>query len=120
MPWRSPRTLPPLWTTPTHPTPAPTRVRVSIPPNVDAAIRKALEKLPADRFTSAQGFSKALSDSGFRHREVLRVDGMLGRPGGLGRLVSKSKVFRGRCEDVARPSALRVLCLALKLGGLGG
>ena len=65
------------------------------PPNVDAAIRKALEKLPADRFTSAQGFSKALSDSGFRHREVLRVAGMLGRPGGLGRLVSRSKVFRG-------------------------
>lgn len=37
--------------------------------NVDAAIRKALEKLPADRFTSAQGFANALSDIGFRHGE---------------------------------------------------
>ena len=53
----------------TDPTPAPTRVRVSIPPNVDAAIRKALEKLPADRFASAQEFAKALADSGFRHGE---------------------------------------------------
>ncbi len=47
--------------------PAPTDVRVSIPPNVDAAIRKALEKLPADRFTTAQEFAKALADLGFRH-----------------------------------------------------
>ena len=51
----------------TDPTPAPTKVRLSIPPNVDAAIRKALEKLPADRFTSAQDFQKALTDSSFRH-----------------------------------------------------
>ena len=54
----------------TDPTPAPTRVRVSIPPNVDAAIRKALEKLPADRFASAQEFARALGDPGFRHGEL--------------------------------------------------
>ena len=53
----------------TDPAPAPTRVRVSIPPNVDAAIRRALEKLPADRFASAQEFAGALSDPGFRHGE---------------------------------------------------
>ena len=46
-----------------------TSVRRSIPPNVDAAIRKALEKLPADRFTSAQQFASALSDPTFRHAE---------------------------------------------------
>jgi serine/threonine-protein kinase len=34
---------------------------------VDAAIRKALEKLPADRFTRAADFAGALSDPGFRH-----------------------------------------------------
>jgi serine/threonine-protein kinase len=45
----------------------PTVARRSIPPNVDAAIRRALEKIPADRFGSAQGFSDALSDPGFRH-----------------------------------------------------
>jgi serine/threonine protein kinase/Tol biopolymer transport system component len=44
-----------------------TAIRASIPRNVDAAIRKALEKLPADRFTGAQDFAKALGDAGFRH-----------------------------------------------------
>jgi len=44
-----------------------TAVRRSIPPNVDAAIAKALEKLPADRFTSAEDFAKALTDPSFRH-----------------------------------------------------
>ena len=43
--------------------------RGSVPANVDAAIRKALEKLPADRFTGAQEFARALSDQGFRHGE---------------------------------------------------
>ena len=47
--------------------PAPTAARTSIPANVDAAIRRALEKLPADRFTGAQEFAKALVDPGFVH-----------------------------------------------------
>ena len=59
--------------------PAPTDVRVSIPPNVDAAIRKALEKLPADRFTSAQEFAKALGDAGFRHGEEAAGGVQVGR-----------------------------------------
>ncbi|MSR21789.1 MAG: serine/threonine-protein kinase [Gemmatimonadetes bacterium] len=44
-----------------------TAIRPSIPLNVDAAIKKALEKLPADRFTTAEQFAKALTDPGFRH-----------------------------------------------------
>jgi serine/threonine-protein kinase len=44
-----------------------TRVRSSIPRNVDAAIQKALERLPADRFTSTKDFGAALADPGFRH-----------------------------------------------------
>ena len=44
-----------------------TAVRKSIPINVDAAIRKALEKIPADRFTGARGFASALADPGYRH-----------------------------------------------------
>ena len=44
-----------------------TSLRKSIPPNVDAALQKALEKLPADRFTDVQGFARALADHGFRH-----------------------------------------------------
>jgi eukaryotic-like serine/threonine-protein kinase len=48
-----------------------TAIRRSVPPNVDAAIRKALEKIPADRFTGAQAFAKALADPGFRHGDEL-------------------------------------------------
>jgi serine/threonine protein kinase/Tol biopolymer transport system component len=43
-----------------------TSARRSVPPNVDAAIRKALEKLPADRFPRTSDFAKALADPGFR------------------------------------------------------
>ena len=43
--------------------------RPAIPANVDAVLRKALEKLPADRFTSAQDFAKALGDEHFRYGE---------------------------------------------------
>lgn len=39
--------------------------RRSIPANVNAAVLKALEKLPADRFTSAAQFSNALVTPGF-------------------------------------------------------
>jgi serine/threonine-protein kinase len=41
--------------------------RRSVPANVDAAIRRALEKVPADRFRSAGAFARALADPGFRH-----------------------------------------------------
>jgi len=44
-----------------------TGVRKSVPSNVDAAIRRALEKLPADRFASGQDFAKALGDEHFRY-----------------------------------------------------
>jgi serine/threonine-protein kinase len=37
---------------------------------VDAAIGRALEKLPADRFAATQDFAKALADPGFRHGEL--------------------------------------------------
>jgi serine/threonine-protein kinase len=44
-----------------------TVLRSAVPPHVDAAIRKALERLPADRFASAQAFVRALGDPSFRH-----------------------------------------------------
>jgi eukaryotic-like serine/threonine-protein kinase len=47
-----------------------TAVRKSIPANVDAALRKALEKLPADRFPEARGFARALADPSFRHGDA--------------------------------------------------
>src|SRR5438874_5035940 len=42
-----------------------TQLRKSVPPNVDAAVSKALEKIPADRFESAKSFSDALANSAF-------------------------------------------------------
>ena len=47
-----------------------TEHRPSVPANVDAAVRCALEKLPADRFGSVQEFAKALGDPGFRYGEL--------------------------------------------------
>ena len=49
---------------------SPTEKRPAIPTNVDAAVRKALEKLPADRFMSAQAFTGALADEHFRYGEL--------------------------------------------------
>jgi serine/threonine-protein kinase len=42
-----------------------TAQRRTIPPHVDAAVRQALTKLPADRFASAAAFAHALTDAGF-------------------------------------------------------
>ena len=47
--------------------------RTSVPVNVDAALRCALEKIPADRFTSAQELAKALGDEHFRYGELATV-----------------------------------------------
>ncbi|NNF11807.1 MAG: protein kinase [Gemmatimonadetes bacterium] len=48
--------------------------RASVPPNVDAAIRRALEKVPADRFSSAQDLADALADPGFRLSRATHPD----------------------------------------------
>ena len=48
---------------------APIRMlRRTVPENVESAIQKALEKLPADRFESAAGFKAALADEGFVYK----------------------------------------------------
>jgi serine/threonine-protein kinase len=44
-----------------------TEVRNSVPVHVGSAVSRALEKLPADRFDSAEAFRGALGDEGFRH-----------------------------------------------------
>ncbi|MBL8996654.1 MAG: serine/threonine-protein kinase [Gemmatimonadetes bacterium] len=49
----------------TEPADPVTRVRKSVPPNVAAAVSKALEKLPADRFESAKAFAEALANPAF-------------------------------------------------------
>jgi len=57
-----------------------TERRHTVPPNVAAAVRKALERLPADRFASGADLCRALSDPGFRYGEVAGVGGP-GAPG---------------------------------------
>ncbi len=47
-----------------------TESRRSVPPHVDAVIRKTLEKVAADRFTSARELATALRDPGFRYGAV--------------------------------------------------
>jgi Tol biopolymer transport system component len=42
-----------------------TQLRRSVPPNVAAAVAKALEKLPADRFETAKAFAEALGNPGY-------------------------------------------------------
>jgi Tol biopolymer transport system component/tRNA A-37 threonylcarbamoyl transferase component Bud32 len=49
-------------------------VRPAVPPHVDAVIRCALERTPADRFPSAARFVEALSDPGFRYGPDGRPD----------------------------------------------
>jgi Tol biopolymer transport system component/tRNA A-37 threonylcarbamoyl transferase component Bud32 len=51
-----------------EPVDAVTRYRKSVPPNVTAALTKALEKLPADRFNSARSFADALANPAFAIR----------------------------------------------------
>ena len=58
----------------------PTEVRKAVPPHVEAALLHALEKLPADRFASAQAFADALADPSYRGRAA----GIRGGPRGGG------------------------------------
>jgi len=55
-----------------------TELRRTVPPNVAAAVGRALEKLPADRFGSAKAFAEALTDAGFT---TAVTTGAAGRPG---------------------------------------
>lgn len=45
----------------------PTKLRRTIPANVEGVVLKALERLPADRFESVAELAAALKDKGFRH-----------------------------------------------------
>jgi serine/threonine-protein kinase len=49
--------------------PRPRATRATIPQHVDSAIRKSLERAPADRFGSCGEFATALADPTFRHGE---------------------------------------------------
>ncbi len=50
-----------------------TQARKAVPPNVAAAVATALQKLPADRFSSAAAFAEALQTPGFTSAAVRGV-----------------------------------------------
>jgi len=50
-----------------------TTLRKSVPPNVDAAIARALEKVPADRFETAKAFGDALTNPTFTNAARTRA-----------------------------------------------
>ena len=56
--------------------------RDTVPANVAAAIQKALNKLPADRFATAADFAKALTTPGWSSGEALTTQ-LLATPGAL-------------------------------------
>ena len=62
--------------------PSITTERRTVPPNVGAALAQALEKLPADRFTSAGEFGSALGDESFTYRARTRTATALPEPRG--------------------------------------
>jgi serine/threonine-protein kinase len=53
-------------------------VRSSVPENVQSALEKGLEKLPADRFKSAKAFADALGEPGFRYERTAARTGVQG------------------------------------------
>jgi len=56
-----------------------TTYRKSVPTNVSAALTKALEKIPADRFETVKGFAEALGDTEFTVSTVGGGSGFAGR-----------------------------------------
>jgi len=62
-----------------------TKLRKTVPPHVAAAIAKALEKLPADRFESAKAFASALANPAFAPVRAAVPALTSGRATGVGR-----------------------------------
>ena len=63
-----------------------TQHRKTVPANVEATVNRALEKVPADRFTGAQEFARALGDPGFVGSGSRAVATPLARHGALSRI----------------------------------
>jgi Tol biopolymer transport system component len=81
--------------------------RHTVPPHVEAAVLKAVEKLPADRFAGAQEFADALHDATVGPAWTARP------PGGVA-----GRRERAAWRDVAR-HPLTLLLAALAVVGLG-
>jgi serine/threonine-protein kinase len=65
----------------TEKAPPVTATRETVPPHVAMSIEKSLNKLPADRFTSAARFADALHDTAFTHAIAAQPGATLSAPG---------------------------------------
>jgi eukaryotic-like serine/threonine-protein kinase len=92
-----------------------TDLRKTVPAHVSAALARALEKLPADRFESAGGFRKALEDPSFAYHAATRVDA--GRTSAAPRAFPASS--RPWIRDPRSLAALGVLVLVGLWGWMG-
>ena len=90
-----------------EPVEAVTKYRKSVPPNVDGAVAKSLEKLPADRFESAKAFSEALANPAYTNATSARATDGSAIPG---RRALSLPVF-------AAMSTLAVAAIAVALWG---
>ena len=86
------------------------RLRKSVPPNVSAAVSKALEKLPADRFDTAARFGAALADPHFTVVTTAAPGARASRPRsrltlGLAVALAAMTLFAGLALLRPRPSA---------------
>jgi Tol biopolymer transport system component/tRNA A-37 threonylcarbamoyl transferase component Bud32 len=81
-----------------------TVLRRNVPPYVDAAVRHALEKLPADRFATAGGFALALQGKG--------DSSALGRYSTTGAMANAVPALRRLRIQAIAASALAVLAIA--------
>ena len=72
-----------------------TMQRKSIPPHVEAVVRKALEKLPADRFASAAQFIEALDNPGVLPTRAAPVT-----------MTAESVIWKGRVARAARQAPI--------------
>ena len=91
-----------------------TTLRRNVPPHVNAAIRHALEKLPADRFATAHEFAVALAAPGTLTAADLAAGGGVAAAAGPG---SSSAAPGSRWRHLAIPLLAVVALLSLGIAG---
>ncbi|HEY6207520.1 MAG TPA: protein kinase [Gemmatimonadales bacterium] len=106
--------------------------RHTIPVHVEAAVRRALEKLPADRFESAGAFARALADPGFTGSTRIHVHpasrgirpparlALLASMGLAGVALGASGVWLSRGHAASSTASLRFYLNSDSLRNIGG
>ncbi|UCC24386.1 MAG: serine/threonine-protein kinase [Gemmatimonadales bacterium] len=94
-----------------------TEERGSVPANVASAINRALQKLPADRFSSAAEFVRALQDP---HSTHLGFPTQTGSPAAVGSDETRTRLPLWLPWVIAGVASLAAAIFALDGGGTGG